>query len=175
MEANNGVLNKITAKKNVLHSIAWKYCARQAIEGDREKEDFEMCVGEKSVILLSQDELDVLSSFFSEQKQTIYKHVIIRGQKYTSTKSKEGASIDFFIQLKQNIIGIVKFYFVCEFIVYGFIETYEIINQLDHFYIVESTGLHKVFKACNITKKLLCIKVCNKQIVTSIPNMFEKT
>lgn len=132
-------------------------------------------VREKTTTVFNQNELDVLSPFTLGAKPQIYKSVSISGQKYTSAKSKELASIDFFIKLKQSTIGIVKFYFVHEFVVYGFMEIYNIINQQDQFSVVKSTGDHEVFRVCNVEKKLLYLKIGSKEIVTSIPNQYEKT
>lgn len=178
MEANNGVLNKITAKNNVLHSIAWKYVTRSELsrpEPKKENENGEISVGGKTSIVLSDENIRALSGFGCQKVQTIYRFIFIHGQKYTSENSKKSASTDFFVKLKRGTIGAVKFYFVHELIIYGFIEKYEIIENLDQFDIVQSSSVHEAIKICNIETKLIYMKMNNKEIITSIPNRFEKT
>lgn len=174
MEANNGIINKTTAKKYPVHSIAWKYCARRANKCDK-KETAKYRVGAKGTIKLSRDELEALASFGVEPKQTIYKFVMVSGNKFTSIKSKEIASIDYFVELKHGEIGQVRFYFIKDLTIYGLLETYIIIQKVDQFCIVTPACLRTVFKVSEIDKKLIYMKFGGTEVVTSLPNKYEKS
>lgn len=173
MEGNNGIINKTAAKKNPMHSIAWKYCARATKKHHKENPKFS--VGQMATITLSSQEYETMSNFIKGTRQTIYKYVMISGRKYTSVQSKEIASLDYFVELTSGKIGQVIFYFVHESIIYGLLQSYEIIEQIDHFYVVKSTGVRTVFLVSNIRKKLIYMKIINNEIVTSVPNRYEKT
>lgn len=175
MEATNGVLNKITARKSVVHSIAWKYCASRAQTKKKRDDDPKFIIGEKSALLMTRDEFNVLSPFSNEMKQTIYKNVTISGQKYTSLKSKQIATVDYFVRLTEGTVGMIKFYFIHDLIIYGLLEKYEIIEKVDQFYIVKSSSIIEVFKASNIKTKMIYMKIGRNEIITEVPNRFEKT
>lgn len=176
MEANNGVLTKNTAKKNVLHSITWRYITKSELIIKQETNKNEINVGGKQTIIMKQNEIDKLSPFgFKAPRQAIFKIISINGKKYTSKKAKEVASADFFIKLKNSRLGINQFYFVHDFTVYGLLEVYETIECIEQFQIVKPTGLLEVFKVKDIERKLIYMNITNLEIITSIPNRFEKT
>lgn len=157
-----------------MHSIAWKYCSRATKKNEKEiKAKFS--VGQKAFITLSPQEIETMSNFVSETKLEIYKFVTISGKTYTSIKSKEIASVDYFVELTDGKTGQINFNFVNGFIIYGLLELYEAIEQFDHFHIVEPTGVSAVFVVSNIKKKLIYMKIGNKEITSSVPNRYEKT
>lgn len=176
MEANNGIINQITSKKFPVHSIAWKYCARQKKTFNQVDDGMKFRVAEKATTVLTEDEVNVIAAKFRvEFKLTIYKCLSISGKKYTSKKSKETASVDFFIELLQGKIGIVKFYFEHDFVIYGLLESYEVMENMDQFSIVRPTGSDELFEVSNIKQKLMYLNIGHQEIITSIPNRFEKT
>lgn len=157
-----------------MHSIAWKYCVRAKKKYEKETAA-KFSVGQQASIKLNPQELEILSDFANENKLSIYKFVTISGKKYTSLKSKEIASADYFVELKDGTIGQVSFYFVHEFIIYGLLKLYEAIEQLDHFRLVKPTGANTVFVVSNVKKKCMYMKIGNQEIATSEPNRYEKT
>lgn len=183
MEANNGVLKKTTAKNQILHQIAWKYATRFELSSFKRKTNDnirKMSVGGKATVNLSEEDICTLSNFGCQSDrnrgmQTVYRFVLNHGMKFTSQLSKEIATIDYFVELKNGTIGAVKFYFVNELIIYGFMDKYEKIDHLDQFNIIRPSGAHSIFEVCQIEKKLIYMKMNNKEIITSIPNRYEKT
>lgn len=53
-ETNNGVLARVTAKTNILHSIAWKYIARSSIQNNNTERKSESALEGKQNIIISQ-------------------------------------------------------------------------------------------------------------------------
>lgn len=175
MEANNGIINKITSKKFPVHSIAWKYCAREK-NINKKVDEPKITILEKATTILTQDEVNAIAAKFPvEYKQTIYKSVSLSGKRYTSKKSKETASIDYFIELLQGKVGMVKFYIERDYIIYGLLELYEVVECMNQFSTVKATGISELFEISKIKRKLIYMKIVDKEFTTSIPNRFEKT
>lgn len=177
LEANNGILTKTTAKKHVLHSIAWKYAAKFALRNaDRSEINHGIFVGGEQDIFLNQNELDALFNFELVQNNlTTFRHITINGKKYTSKKSKPTASIDFFVEICDGTIGIIEFFFLHNFVAYALIEVYNVVECFDHFKKVRTAGSLKAVQAADINKKLIYMNVNNEEVITQIPNRFEKT
>lgn len=176
MEGNNGIINKTTSKKFPVHSIAWKYCARRKKKNERVDDEMKYSVAEKTTTTFTSNELEAIQDKLSIQIQhTIYKSVNISGKKYTSKKSKEIKSIDYFVELSDGKFGIVNFYFVHDFVIYGLLDLYELVEQLDHLSVVKSADNNEVFEISELKRKLIYMRIGNKEIITSIPNRFEKT
>lgn len=177
MEANNGIIKQTTSKKFPVHSIAWKYCARvngptKTSEDDKTK----FKVAEKFSVVFTEDENNAIEAKIGAANELItFKRISISGRNYSSKKSKEINSIDFFVKLLGGKMGCVKFYFVHDCTIYCILDVYKVVEELDHFSIVESTGNNEVFEVCNIKQKLIYLKIGTKEITTSIPNRFEKT
>lgn len=54
-------------------------------------------------------------------------------------------------------------------------DVYKIINTKDHFNTVKSTSQYAVFKFKEVDKKLIYMNIRKNEIITSIPNRFEKS
>lgn len=105
----------------------------------------------------------------------VYKSIKLRGATYTSKLSKEISTVDYFIETKNERIGAIKFYVVSDYIVYALMQVYEIINKMDHFLFVKPTESNEVITISDISEKALFIKIGRKEIITFIPNKFEKS
>lgn len=66
-------------------------------------------------------------------------------------------------------------FFVCDCDVYVFVEVYSLIQQFDHLLQVQNTETDAVFSIKEIASKLIYMAIATKEVVTAIPNKFEKT
>lgn len=108
-------------------------------------------------------------------KLIIYKKVILRGIEYTSLRSKEISTIDYFVQLKcDDQFGAVEYFTVFYFELYALIKTYETIDEQVHFFQISCTGHEMLVKIIDC-KKVIYMKFGLREFVTLAPNNFEKT
>lgn len=94
---------------------------------------------------------------------------------FTSKKCNEISTVDFFVKLKSGEIGAIMFYFIFDYIFYAYIDLYEIIKITDHLFEVEQSNVKKIYKVTEFEKKMIYIKIGSREVLTSRPNMYEKT
>lgn len=179
LEANNSVLTNTTSKKSVLHNISFKYTARCSLHNINVPHDTGISISGKEKIALSKDEIHIFKSnnFETENSNslTIYKRISVRSKIFTSKKYKDYSTVDYFVKVLGGDIGSVMFYFVSNDILYAFIEIYEVTETLDHLSVVKQTKVKKIIRIQEIDKKMIYMKINSREIVTSRPNMYEKT
>lgn len=179
-ETNNGELvHSNQAKKDCLHQISWKYVAKCSIQSENLKkiETDMIDIGEKSTLVLNANELLAINGFnvdIENNVLTIYKFIKIRGVKITSLSSKKVKTVDYFIEYRNNHVGMVKFYFVSNYIVYAFIENYTINERIDHLFEVTPSKCYDIINVKEIKRKMIHMDIGKIQIATSIPNKYEK-
>lgn len=179
-EANNGVVVKSnTSSRDILHQLSWKYSARHTIKsaGDSVRM-IPTSIGNKKVIqknhytdVISEAELSIPR----KDTLTIYQSIMLRGLKLTSLKSKVVSTVDYVVCLNNETVGSVEFYFISDGILYALINMYEILTVIDHLKKIKRTDAQKIFKASEITGKYLYLKFSHNELVTTMPNKFEKT
>lgn len=177
-ETNNGVLIKSNhATNHFLMDLAWKYRVKKTIECEKNRKDVH--VGGKTTIRISSDEKSILSKFgfnFESDILTIYKYFSLHDTKFTSLKAKEISTIDYFIELNTEEIGVVQFYFVSYDIAYAYIQLYKEIGKSDHLKEVYPLNTKIVVNVKLFKRKLMYIKIGRVyEIAVGIPNNFEKT
>lgn len=178
-EANNGIAVKSNAStKDIVHQIMWKYSMRKTIKTIANVPEYSL--GGKAVIKISPNELKIFeeSKIRAESSNflTVYKSVVIRGVKYTSLQSKEISTIDYFVRLKDDKIGAVKYYTIIDFTLYAIINTYQVIDMFEHIFQIEQiVGQQQIVKISNIKEKFLYMKFGLREFVTIIANRYEKT
>lgn len=129
-EANNGIIVKAnTSTKDIVHQIAWKYSMRHTIDCEN-KNPVGFSLGRKEVVKIPSDEREIF-----EQKNlsivgnsTIFKSVVVRGIKYTSTLMRDVSTIDYFVKLKSGEIGSVKYFTIFDLNLYALMNIYEILD-----------------------------------------------
>lgn len=178
-ETNNGVLVKTTAKKCILHNITWKYCTKVGFNkgsGD-DSLNSDITIGGKRDIRLNNHEADAMKEIFHENTiQTVYEFAMMHGKKFGSKKSKKmTASDDFFIQTKDELYGAVQFYVLADTNLFALVIIYEIVDSVDHLIEVKPTSSHKAIEFNQIKRKMIYMKIRDKEIITAIPNRYEKT
>lgn len=100
---------------------------------------------------------------------------MMRGTKFTSKFSKEVSTIDYFVQFKNEEVGSIIFFFVSDPEVYVFVEIYAKKETEGHLTLIETTNKKAVFNVEAIQSKLIYMYITKKEIVTKIPNKYEKT
>lgn len=179
-EANNGVVVKSnTSSRDVLHQLSWKYSARHTIKSaDDSIKMIQTSIGNKRFIQID-PYIDVISEagLIIPRNDTlvIYQNIMLRGLKLTSLKSKAVSTVDYMVCLNGESIGSVEFYFISDGVLYTLINMYQILTVIDHLKKIKRTDVQKVFKASEITEKYWYLKFGHNELVTTIPNKFEKT
>lgn len=180
-ETNNGTLvHSRNAKNHCLHQMAWKYSTRARLKCDDVKQanNSSLLCGKKATISIDTNDMEIfIDSGFDlpSTKFTIYHDITFRGMKLTSRKSKIVSTIDYFIENQSNEIGAVSYYFASADGTFAFIELYAIHGKTDHLIEIKPTDNKKVVNITEIACKLMYLKFREQEIVTKIPNHFEKT
>lgn len=138
-ERNNGVLLKmVRGTTDVLHQISSKYVLSKSIVTRNETATPKTILLGKSVKLKEQS-LHVLNMEseetvnWSNVELSVYKRINLGKTTYTSlmyTRPKK--SIDYFIGLKNEEIGMAKFYIEYNDRIYVIVELFEVVDYLNH-------------------------------------------
>lgn len=179
-ESNNGTLVKTCSKKDILHSLAWKYSIQSTINAIKPSDQnaSEIKVMGKESIKITENEQAALENidFINESNLLeIYKSIVFNGKKFTSLKYKEIATVDYFVRTRENDIGAIKFFFAKQQIIHVMIEKFDVISTSNQFKEIVSNATSVAMPFKNIADKLLYMKIVNKNIVVLIPNSYEKT
>lgn len=109
---------------------------KQTLTIDEPKTDI-LSLNGKTTIKITPTEKEVCEKYGFEVNNnsflSIYKCIVIRGIKFTSEKSKEMSTIDYFVRLKNGSIGSVYFYSMFNSSLYALVSIHKIINQSGHF------------------------------------------
>lgn len=179
-EANNGlVVKSITGTKDILHQLTWKYVMKKSTKTtcDDSKKDTYTSLGKEKVIKIPSNEIDLIEQEFGTKNSfiPIFKHVHIRGIKYTSKQMNEISTIDYFVSLKDGQMGAIKYFTIHKFTLYALIDIYTIIDTYDHFFQIKCSEHRELVKITHIKEKCLYLKFGQREYVTCIPNAYEKT
>lgn len=179
-ESNNGVLVKTSSKKDILHSMAWKYSIESTLNATESINQnlSAIKVTGREFISPTQNEQAALSKIgFKSEKNSleIYKCIEVNGKKFTSLKSKKIATSDYFVQTKQNGIAAIKFFFPIQQVIHVMIEEFNVISTSSHFTEIVSNEICIAIPFKDIDNKLLYMNVLKKNIVAPLPNNYEKT
>lgn len=185
-EANNGVLVK-SANGNirVAEEIANKYIMKRTLhlhnKNNKNTPELDCCIftGNANSVELT----DAEWSTFIEHglilepnvKIDIWQRIKWRGRVYTSSNYLETKSIDYMVLFSNNLIGKIQFYFMHNNTRYALFENFNIISEIDHLMVVKSESSFSIQMAENIREKFLLMQINNKNIVTRVPNYYEKT
>lgn len=112
---------------------------------------------------------------FGIDSVTIYKKVIVRGIKYTSLKMNDLSTIDYFVKLKDDRIGAVKYYSILNQKLHALINFYEVANTCGNFFQINRSGNQELIKMNDISEKMIYMKFGLREFVTVPPNNYEKT
>lgn len=125
----------------------------------------------KSKIKLTSSELSVLSTIVNvplDQNKLfqIYYTYIKNGERFTSLKyNMAEKSIDYVVEMKDKIVGKVKFYFEFNGMFYLLLQRYKYGNAIQHIQEITPTDVQSVYFAEEIEKKFIYITFTNYNTV----------
>lgn len=178
-ESNNGeLIRSNNAKLNILQSMAWKYTIKPSIECIDEQNVHEnIQLKEKCNINFSPYDQIILQScgFKSLYEIVTYKILKIRSEKFSSMAAKELQTVDFVVQLENDEkFGAIKYFIYTRNGIYFILDEFKTKNTIDHLREIEFSGQSQIFRVESIKKKLIYIKVKDKQFVSFLPNSYEE-
>lgn len=177
-ETNNGILvHSRQAKNKYLHQLSWKYSMKLGLDSPHKNESGTLCTGSISIPIGS-DEFETFEKcgiHLTSNHCNAYAQIKIHGKKFTSKKSKVVSTVDYFIQCRNKEIGAVKYYFVHNSRIYAFIELYRVVASTDHLMEIKGTEVDTIINVTDLSCKLIYMKIGKTEVVTKIPNTFEKT
>lgn len=178
-ETNNGILvHSRHAKNHCLQQMAWKYSTKAALRSTEKKCAETILDGKKSIIQVESEDIQIFKdSGFNvpSNKFIIYDKITVNGIKFSSKKSKVVSTIDYFVKCRNSEIGAVLYYFTSADGTFALIELYEKQSKTDHLIEIKATRCKKVINVKDISFKLIYMKIREQEIVTKIPNRYEKT
>lgn len=179
-ESNNGRLGRyVNGNVNILAQINSKYLLSQSMpmcsSYVKKTDNLEFA----EIYKLNASELSLLSakniSFGNNVLNLEIYCVYVRSDgRFTSisyTKAKK--TIDYFVQLRNNVYGKVKFYFKYDGLNYMMIDQFECLDKKDQWREMKPNNVILVCLANEIEKNYIYINFLNKHYVTERPNTFE--
>lgn len=82
-------------------------------------------------------------------------------------------TIDYFVGLKNGVIGIVKYYVSHNDIKYAILKEYEVLEEIDQLLDVEPTSVHICAPVESIVSKYIYFNVNKKKYIVLPPNKIE--
>lgn len=128
---------------------------------------------EKSLRVFNTETLKDLD--LSNKDLCVHKRIKLGKVTYTSllyTKPKK--SIDYFIGLKNDLVGMAKFYLKLDNKIYVVMEGFETVDFINHISKVQRTNKNILAPIDDIEMKYIYMKVGLHHYVTSPPNPYEK-
>lgn len=168
------------SKVCITESIAKKYCLKES-KGSKPTVD-------EKVVMLRGRKIDVglsCASIFREfgllplnsGQYEISHEARIRNEVFKSICSNITKSIDYFIEMTDQTIGVIELFVKHQENVYVLVKKYEIVHEKFHLNDVEiKLPVERQLYSCDdIDEKLIYLKFGRIEVVTSEPNKFEKT
>lgn len=181
-ERNNGVLlKKAIGTTDVLQQISSKFCLSKAIINGPKvlKANEKVLLGksvkvvESSLRVFHSDDLQEID--LSNKELYVHKRINLKHTIYTSTLyTLPQKSVDYFIELNNDIIGKAKFYFESDGKVHMVLEEYEVYGNIDHIMQVRPTHRNIVAAVDKIRQKYIYMNVGLNEYIVSVPNPYEK-
>lgn len=180
---NGCLLKMVSGTTDVLHQISSKYVLWKSLKNKHELTNNKVAnnkifqgkgvdIMEKSLKVFCTD--DSQNVDFSNITLRVYKRIRLGKNTYTSllyTRPKK--SIDYCIELKNEIIGFAKFYFEQKQKMYVVLEEFEVIENIYHISKVQKTKRIIMAPTADIQQKNIFMKVGIHQYIVSPPNPYE--
>lgn len=131
---------------------------------------------ERCNIRFSPTEREILEFGFQDMNEiSTYKTLRIGSEKFSSLAAKSLSTIDFFVELKNiETFGCIKFFICVNNNIYFMLEQFTTKKHIDHIRLVKSLGLDQIFSIKSIKRKLIYMKIVNKEFVSALPNTYEE-
>lgn len=178
-ERNNECLLKfVNGTTDVLEQISNEYIISKNIQESNEPIAATVFMGKKKLTTIEFEEfVDIHSNVtitINNREIPLYARLNLGGVIYTSLMYKKIKTIDYFVRLQTGDIGTVKYYANRQNQKYVFLQEYEILENIDHIFEVETTGIQICSSVDQIIGKYLYMFINQKHYITAPPNMFEK-
>lgn len=180
-ERNNGCLLKLAnGTSDVLHQISSKYCLAQSINNRNGTTECDVTTLLGKAVNIEEpaskvfDYLSLEIIEFPNVSLSVHARIKFERIKYTSriyTRPKR--SIDYFIGLKNGVLGTAKYYFSYKDRICVMLAEYEIIDTMDHIHKVISTNRLIIAPVSEIEKKYLFMNVGINHYIACRPNPYE--
>lgn len=175
-EANIGVIKGyISGKSNVLCQIAEKYSISKNMSIDIKDIDTaqtkESIHQQKTIELTEQCKCVLERNGFamSQQNLNVSRRLKMNGHTYTSLLSEGTKSADYFLQMKNDLLGTAEFYFKVNETCFVYLNIYEVDYKHFHLHEVKRTNSTGVFPCKNIKRKLIYLKVNSIEFISEEP------
>lgn len=182
-ERNNGVLLRmVNGTTDVLLQSSSKYSLSKAVINHHKQAKSNVSeqvilgksvkITEKSLLVFNIESLretNLSNKTLNVHKRYNLKHIIYTSKLYTRPKK----SVDFFIGLRNDMLGMAKFYFESNDKKYVVLEEFEITDYIHNISKVQSTGRKILAPIDEIEKKFIYMKVGLSHYITSAPNPYE--
>lgn len=176
-ETNNGILVRSNhATNNFLMELSWKYSVKKTLENEASEKN--TLLGGKKTIRIGLEEKSILSKFGFDSRSdilTIYTFFSIRDIKFTSLKSKQISTIDYFVELQTGEIGLINYYLYVDDAAYALIHLCSFVKSNDHFKEITSMHTKTIVNVELIKRKLIYLKVGSYEVGVGQCNNYEKT
>lgn len=173
-QKNGELINCVHAKSDVLLQIAGLY----VIEVDNKMKSSRISFScRKKYLKPHDDEEDLLNQYgiSLNDGRTYWAAINVNGERFTSTAYKDTKSIDYFVVFMNGDVGKIEYYVESGYGNFALVDIFHTYATKNHLQEVESTKSVRMFKIEEIKEKLIYMKIGTKQIVSSLPNQYEKT
>lgn len=179
-ESNNATFTRYVKSSNdALAELSTRYMLHKSISGKTHSfsETSDMFEHKKKIKLNSK-EMSALSTVVTmDIKNEMFKIYCVYNKqnvRYTSKNySVAKKTIDYVVQLKNEVVGKVKFYFEFKDMFYMLIAEYKYVDKIQHIHEIAPKNIESVYAAEEIDKKFIYVNFLRKHYVTIRPNQFE--
>lgn len=181
-ESNNATFSRyVRGHTDIISQISTKYILDKSITKKRHSNSLDKseCLEYRKIISLTEGEVYALCAeniaFKNNMAVPVYCVYTNNDDRYTSIRySRAKKTIDYFVVMKNKLLGKVKYYFRFETLNYMVVEEFEYGEQhVNHIYEVKPKLVELVCLAGEIDKKMIYINFHNKHYITERPNIFE--
>lgn len=182
-ESSNAIFGQyVKGNTDVISQIVTKYAIDKASKKDlqvrKNDKDFPL-LDVKKIVKLGTEDVRTLRAnrLYFEQKNgktLIYCTFQRNGQSFASISyNRPKKTIDYFVKLKNNLIGKIKFYIEHEKKYYFVMEEFSFVENVYHIAEIKPKQIDSIHLVDQIDEKLIYLNYGDQHFVTKRPNQFE--
>lgn len=177
----NGVITKfVKGTTDVLLQVSSKYLLLKKLQLNTSNDfiaTFEL-LGKSVKINVDESDSKALSNKkirLVENWMFVYKRLLKSKRTFTSIAySKAKKTVDYFVSFTNGSLGIIKYYFKIEDIIYVMVEQYGVRRMVGHIREMQALNQNIVMNAKNIVTKYIYMKIEGRHWLVNEPNEFER-
>lgn len=181
-ESNNATFSRyVKSTSDALAELSVRYMVHKSISRETHtfSETFDKLNNRKKIKLSASEKsalIALINITFNENNLfDIYCVYEKYNERFTSINySAAKKTIDYVVEMKNGVVGKIKFYFVFESVFFALLEEYEYVDRVLHIHEIKPKNVESVHATENIDKKFIYLKIVNKHYVTNRPNQFER-